>query len=457
MSQKAADIPARMIWIYRLLYLPALLVGLPYYLLRMWRRGGYRKDFQHRFGRFHHLAPKEANSQRVWLQAVSVGEVLAVGPLIDALQTDPSIEIVLTTTTSTGYREARKRYQHKVLSIGIFPLDFWLFTRSAWARIQPDCIILTESELWPEHLHQAKRRKVPCYLVNARISDRSFERYQKIPKLAARLLSKFTGIYTASELDRARVIQLGASATKTFSFGSVKFDVAVEPCLSPSAKSALREELGFVSAAAGECPIVLLGSSTWPGEERALIQAQAKLTTQGIDCRLLLVPRHAERAGEILAELLQQPLHWHQRSTGAQALPGTHIYLADTTGELTQLSQIAEIAFIGKSLPPHHGGQTPIEAASLGLPILMGPNMNNFKDVSQSLVHSGAARKVAHAEELEQAILALIKDPAARAAMTQAGRSWHADNRGSSQRIATAILAAQVSMSLERAADRAGS
>ena len=429
-----------MIWIYRLLYLPALLVMLPYYLLRMWRRGGYAKDFQHRFGRFPQLAKPSAGKRRVWLQAVSVGEVFAIGPLIEALQAEGSIEIVLTTTTSTGYTEARKRYQDKVLGIGIFPLDFWLCARTAWGRIQPDLIILTESELWPEHLHQAKRRGIPTYLVNARISDRSFERYQKVPKLATRLLNKFEAIFAASELDRSRVVSLGAAPTKVFSFGSIKFDVSVEPVLDAPAQKALLQQLGFASPE-GKAPLVLLGSSTWPGEESALIRAQAALIAAGIDCRLLLVPRHAERAEEIVAELTNQALSWHQRSQQVQAKPGTRIYLADTTGELTRLSQVADIAFIGKSLPPHYAGQTPIEAASLGLPILMGPKMSNFKDVSKSLIRSGAAQRVDDAEALTHAILELSAAPETRNTMAQAGRTWHAANRGSSQRIASAIKA----------------
>ena len=183
-----------MIWFYRLIYLPGLLIALPYYIIRMWRRGGYAKSFQHRFGQFHRLEPVAAGKKRIWLQAVSVGEVLAVGPLIDALQKDTNIEIVLTTTTSTGYSEARKRYTGTVKSIGIFPLDFWLFSLTTWNRIQPSAVILTESELWPEHLHQARKRKIPAHLINARISDSSFRRYQLVPTLTRRLLKKFRGI-----------------------------------------------------------------------------------------------------------------------------------------------------------------------------------------------------------------------------------------------------------------------
>jgi len=428
-----------MIWFYRLLYFPALLIALPYYLLRMWRRGGYRKSFQHRFGRFHRLQPLAAGKQRIWLQAVSVGEVLAIGPLIEALQQDANVEIVLTTTTSTGYAEARKRYAQTVLAIGIFPLDFWLFSRAAWKRIRPSAVILTESELWPEHLHQARQRKVPAYLVNARISDTSFARYQQVPSLARRMLKKFRTVYAASDLDRSRLIELGCPPERINATGSIKFDVSVGERLSEKERQALRCSLGFGNRQ-GAAPFILLGSSTWPGEEAALLAVQAAAIRCGIDCRLLLVPRHAERAPQLLQLLKTQDLSWHQRSTGATALSDLSIHLADTTGELTQLTQAADLAFIGKSLPPNKGGQTPIEAAGLGVPILMGSNMSNFKDLAKSLIRVGAAQRIADAQALQSAVLQLAQDDALRSRMQVAGPEWHQANRGSSQRIAEQIL-----------------
>jgi 3-deoxy-D-manno-octulosonic-acid transferase len=427
-----------MIWFYRLLYLPGLLIALPYYMLRMWRRGGYGKSLEHRFGRFHHLEPVAEGKKRIWLQAVSVGEVLAIGPLIDALQKDPKIEMVLTTTTSTGYAEARKRYADIVLRIGIFPLDFWLFNRTAWKRIQPSAVILTESELWPEHLHQARKRKVPAYLVNARISDSSFGRYQQVPTLAKRMLKKFRVIYAASELDRSRLIELGCPQKRIYSTGSIKFDVPIGERLSEDKRQALRSSLGFSNEHGA--PFILLGSSTWPGEEAALLEVQRTAINSGIDCRLLLVPRHAERAPELLQRLKAQDLTWHQRSKGEKSPSDLRIHLADTTGELARLSQAADLVFIGKSLSPNEGGQTPIEAAGLGVPILMGPNMSNFKDLAKSLINAGAAQKVCTRDELTQAALRLARDEAQRVHMQRAGLDWHQGNRGSSQRIAEHIL-----------------
>lgn len=424
-----------MIWLYRLLFLPALALALPYYLFRMWRRGGYEKGFGHRFGLIEKLDAPPRGTTRVWLQAVSVGEVLAVGPLIRRLNENPAIEIVLTTTTSTGYAEALRKYSEELKYIGIFPLDFWLFNRCAWRRIQPGAILLMESELWPEHLHRAHLSNIPAFLINARLSDRSYRRYASVRKIAAGLLRNFSMIYAASSADRARFLNLGCSPEQVRHSGSIKFDVSVDALVSEPERKELRRSLGFYPSSGRE-PFVVVGASTWPGEEAALMDAQGELRDRGIDCRLLIVPRHAERGGALVQLLEKAGRSWHQRSKKKNAVEGTEIYLADTTGELTHLLQTADIAFIGKSLPPNDGGQTPIEAAGLGIPCLLGPNMSNFKEVTKSLVESNAAQIVHNGEELKDAIQQLYQDQGQRENMKNNCRQWHAANRGSSHRIA---------------------
>ena len=275
-------------------------------------------------------------------------------------------------------------------------------------------------------------------MINARISDTSFRRYQQVPILARRLLKKFRGIYAASELDHARLLQLGCPEEHIHSTGSIKFDVAIGERCTEEARNALKEDLGF--RARDKKVFILLGSSTWAGEESALLEAQRAVIATGIDCRLLLVPRHVERAPEVLKLLKAQDLPWYQRSTGDIVPENLAIHLADTTGELAHLSQTADLAFIGKSLAPNEGGQTPIEAAGLGVPVLMGSKMNNFKDVAKSLIRAGAAMTVEHADELRSEVLKLAKDQSSRVNMQQAGLEWHKRNSGSSQRIAEQIL-----------------
>jgi 3-deoxy-D-manno-octulosonic-acid transferase len=257
----------------------------------------------------------------------------------------------------------------------------------------------------------------------------------RVKYLAARLFAQLDHIYTSSERDQQRILELGGDALRVTCAGNVKFDAACPKELSAGARMELRKELGFENEAA----FVLLGSSTWPGEETALLEAQAALRASGVDCRLLLVPRHAERGRSVAKELGVQSLTWHQRSIKRQAPTGNLIYLADTTGELSRLSQVADLVFIGKSLAPNEGGQNPIEVAALGLPMLFGPRMSNFKDVAQALKGCGAARLIHDAAGLREAVLELAGDPAARLAMGAAGRTWHARNGGSSERIAEGI------------------
>lgn len=426
-----------MIWLYRLLYLPGLLIALPYYLFRMMRRGGYAKSFHHRFGFFPKLRPSADGKIRIWLQAVSVGEILAIQTLLLKLQEKEKFEIVLTTTTSTAYKEAIKLYSESITSIGIFPLDFLPFNYLAWKKIRPHVIVMAESELWPEHLQRAKISNTPAYLINARISDRSFRLYKIFPSFSQGILNNFRAIYAASYLDQDRLLTLGCSNNKIYMTGNIKLDVSFREPITSTEMWSLRESLGF----GGNSAFVLLGSSTWPGEEIALLDAQRAAIEQGTDCRLLLVPRHAERRYEIIKLLKSQKLSWFQRSKQQVPDYNLSIHLADTTGELSYLTQAADLAFIGKSLAPNLGGQTPIEAASIGIPTLMGPNMNNFREIAESIKKMGAGKFVSDPKELTRSVIYLSKNKAKLDEMRSAAISWHKSNLGSSSRTAKHLIA----------------
>lgn len=421
-----------MLWLYRLLFLPVLAVLSPYYLLRMRRRGGYAHRFGERFGRVPELPPPPPGVRRLWVQAVSVGEILAVGPLLEAWARDPSIEVVLTTTTSTGMALAEERYARWTRARAYFPIDAWPCSRRAWSRIRPDLAVLVEGELWPEHLAQARRRGVPVVCLNARMSDRSFRRLRRLRPVVRPLLGGLVRVLAGSGVDAARFRDIGVPAAAVRTTGNLKFDVAF-PLLSVEERARLSASLGFP-----EDEPVLLGSSTWPGEEEALVRAFAGLRRSGARARLLLVPRHAERRQEVIEVLAASGLSYHVRSRGP-APGGMDIALADTTGELRALTQLAEVVFIGKSLPPHHEGQTPIEAASLGKPLLFGPRLSNFRDAAAQLVAAGAARSVASAAELEAAVQTLWQAPEQRLTMAAAARAWHGANRGALARTLTEV------------------
>lgn len=428
-----------MIWIYRLIFLPALLLALPYYLRRMLKRGGYGRGFSQRFGNCPNLPLPAAGVQRIWIQAVSVGEVQAVRPLVESLSQQPNTEIILTTTTSTGYKLALDTLSGRTIHTGLFPLDFHPFSNRTWNRLKPTAAILMEGELWPEHLHQAHQRKCPLFLVNARLSDRSFRRYRKVRRAALHILKRLTHVFAATQQDADRYFALGARPNQVTVTGNLKFDVDISPRLNAEERDALRRELGFSAGDGDNRPLVLLGSSTWPGEENLLIGVLAECRRQGVDCRLLIVPRHAERRGEVVKILENSGFTWHQRSLSPSAPRDVDIHLADTTGELQRLTQAADLAFIGKSLPPNDGGQTPIEAAAIGVPMVYGPAMSNFRQTCRSLEGAGAALACNDAATVAAALLDLVNHPDKQLKMATAAQEWHHRNRGAAQRTLDAI------------------
>ncbi|HKB58378.1 MAG TPA: glycosyltransferase N-terminal domain-containing protein [Lacunisphaera sp.] len=420
-----------MIWIYRILFLPLLLLASPYYLWRMRRRGGYAGSFSQRLGGTDPLPPRAAGAHRIWLQAVSVGEMLAIAPLLEAFQREGRTEVYLTTTTSTGYQLAREKYAALAIGVGYFPLDFLAFSVRAWHRVSPDLCVLMEGERWPEHVHQAKARGVPVISVNARLSDRSFRRSLQFRPLLRPLADGITRVLCSSKRDEQRFKALGVPPERLQTTGNLKLDVHI-PLLAAAEKAQLRRELGLGDG------LVLLGSSTWAGEEVALLTALKSARERGLQVSLLLVPRHAERREELRALLEKSALTFHLRSAGPA--PGlVDVAVGDTTGELRKFTQLADLVFVGKSLAPHEGGQTPVEAAALGKPVVHGPRMTNFREIIRTLTEAGAVRRVETHSELITTVVELLQDPAQREKLAAAAQAWHEVNRGATERTLAVI------------------
>lgn len=420
-----------MIWLYRILFLPVFIVVFPFYLRHMLKRGGYGKDFSHRMGGIPALPPKQKGVPRIWIQAVSVGEIQAVEPIVKRFF-EQKFEVVLTTTTSTAYKILNEKYLPWLTRGGVFPFDFWPFSRRAWNKINPDLVVLMEGELWPEHLTQAQRRKVPVVLLNGRLSDRSFRRYSKYKRFAHWLFKKLDCVLASTPEDAERFAKVGVPVERITMTGSLKFDVSCEPRLDIDALRAVRRSLGFGDRTDTR---VLIGASTWPGEEALMLKVFEMLVKHaGVDWRLLLVPRHAERREEIVKLLEAQPESWLMRSREREAKQPVRIALADTTGELRTLVQASDLAFIGKSLPPNDGGQTPIEAAVFGVPMVYGPNMTNFRPICASLEKAKASVRADDAESVARELFRLAGDADARNALSQASEAWHAANRGAARR-----------------------
>jgi len=423
------------IWIYRLIFIPIVLLASPKLLLKMKRRGGYQEAFASRFGFGWKLDKKDPDKRRIWIQAVSLGEMLAIEGLLKALAKDDRIEIVLTTTTSTGFAEAKKRYLDICYAIKYFPTDFWLISRAVWRRVEPDLAVCVETELWPEHLRQAKKRNVPVVVVNGRLSNRSFKRSKSIAPLFKNELNSIRMILAGSDQDRARFVELGVDSNRVKSIGNMKTDIDIQPLLDGVERASLKNELGF------GIRFVLLGSSTWPGEEEMLVKAFRKLRGRMAESSLLIVPRHAERRGEIRSVLADSASDFktHFRSEG-ESPNDLDILVADTHGELRLFTQIADLAFVGKSLPPHTEGQTPIECGLLAIPTVMGPGMHNFPGVADQLRECGAAEGVKDEAEAIDRLVELALDESTRLKMQAGSRGWARENRGSIDRTVNELV-----------------
>ena len=261
----------------------------------MIRRGGYGFKLHYRFGFFPRLDPKKKGIKRIWIQAVSVGELSSISKVLETLLEDSNIEVVLTGTTSTGLLMASKKYHNRVLAHGPFPLDWWICSRLAWLRIKPDLIISVDSELWPEHFYQSSLRGVPVLIINARLSDRTYKRISGSFLAQKLLLPSGLEVLTTSERQHNRWTEIGIRKEHLEIVGNLKVDAVITLPNCSLSQSQLRTEFGF-----SEKSLVIAGISTWPGEEELLVETLKEIRREQIDARLLLIPRHAERRKELL-------------------------------------------------------------------------------------------------------------------------------------------------------------
>ena len=389
--------------IYNLLFLPVFALMLPAFLLRMLRRGGYRARMLDRFALYPEglFAPLPDGEAFVWIHAVSVGEVQVAGQLMREWRAkEPNVRFCFSTTSSTGWKMAEREVTERDVLI-YNPLDFPTFVKAALATIRPRAIVLTESEIWPNFIRRAKKEGIPVFLVNARVSDRSAPRYKAARFLFRDVFSCMTKIYAQSELDRSRLEAAGASASSIQVTGSFKFDVARR-------NEAKEKELREWIEESGEFQKgnrILLGGSTWPGEDEALLRILPQLER----VTLVIAPRHFEKADAVEANILAAGFSSYRRSRGTKIEPsvpsrGT-VFLADTTGELMGLYGIADAVFVGKSLAAH-GSQNMIEPCLCGKPTVVGPYTENFRPVMSDLLEQEGILQV----ESEEALASLIAE-----------------------------------------------
>lgn len=393
--------------LYNMLFAVAYAVMLPCFLLRMKRRGGYRARMGDRFGRYPPgILAALSHGPRIWIHAVSVGEVQVAGQLMRAMrERDPSVRFVFSTTSSTGWRQAEGQVGPEDVLI-YNPLDFAGCVRRALDAARPMAIVLTESEIWPNFIRAAKRRGISLYIVNARVSDRSAPRYRRLRWFFGEVLRAFSKIYAQSDLDAGRLVAAGADPAAVEVTGSFKFDVA---CRNPAKEAELREWIG-----PGE---ILLGGSTWPGEDSVLLGIYRALLESHPAAKLVIAPRHFEKADAVEANIRAAGFDCVRRSRGESAAgAGRAVFLCDTTGEMMGLFGICTVAFVGKSLCAH-GSQNMIEPCLCGKPTLVGPYTENFRPVMSDLLALEAIVQVHGEDELKGEVLRLFGDAGARAAL----------------------------------------
>ena len=425
--------------LYNILFTVFFVLSSPYYFYRMQRRGNWERGFRQRFGRYDSKFKQAiTNRHTLWMHAVSVGEVNVCTQLIRALEPRlPNMKIVVSTTTTTGMAELQRKLPKHISAI-YYPLDLRWCVRRSLSAIHPQAIVLVEAEIWPNFIWRARTLGTPMFLVNARLSERSFPRYLRFGWLFRKLFASFAGVGAQNEADAAKLRALGCRPEAIRVVGSLKYDAAKLEERRLLNVPGLLAQLGVAPGV----PILVAGS-THAGEEALLAQAFLRLQARFPNLFLILVPRHFERSREVGRELdaLKLPfVYRNEISISTQHPAGSvHCLLVNTTGELKHFYEHATVIFVGKSLTAQ-GGQNPIEPGALGKAMVFGPNMQNFAEVAGNFVSHGGARQVNNSAELEQALEELLANESLRDQMGRKALEVVHENLGAIERTVDMIV-----------------
>jgi 3-deoxy-D-manno-octulosonic-acid transferase len=406
-------------------------------LLLAWRRRRGKEDPLRARERTGASAVRRPNGPLAWVHGASVGEGIALLPLIVRLRARGFL-VLLTTGTVTSARVLGSRLPDGVLH-QYAPLDAPRFARRFLEHWRPDIALIAESELWPNILREAHARGVPLVLVNARMSQRSYGRWKRLPGAIRALLAPLDLCLAQSGVDASRLIDLGAARVHVA--GNLKYDVPALP--------AEPGELARLRAVIGSRP-VWLAASTHEGEERIVAAIHRGLQRRFPDLVTIVAPRHAERGPDVERTAAEMGVDVVLRSRGEPLAPaGAQFYIADTMGELGLFYRLASVVFVGKSLAGG-GGQNPIEPAKLGAAILHGPDVSNFTEVYAEFARRGGARQVNDLEDLARALAQLLSDPRHTREMARAAGESVEALGGAGDKIMQAIEPYVLQLQLER-------
>ena len=431
--------------LYSLVFTLGFTAALPYFLFQALLHRKYLSSFWQRFG----VLPEAISlSQKggIWIHAVSVGEVMAVLPLIQAVQARwPTRRLVVSTATLTGQTLARKKFAGDI-GVFYFPLD-WRFTaRKSLDTIQPSLVLIAETEIWPNFLLECGARSIPVLLVNGRLSDRSVGRYRRIKPFMRRVLKNISFCCMQTELDRDRLLSLGADPGKVEVAGNLKYEIAAPGSIEGKTE-AYRQLLGLSPRR-----FVVVAGSTMRDEEPLVLAGFETLRTACSEALLVIAPRHPERFREVEKLLLDRSIAYVKRSDLNAATNGAcqerQVVLLDSMGELATLYALASVVFIGGSLVPT-GGHNILEPALFRKPVLFGPSMSNFREMSQYFLQRQAAIQVNDAAELGSELVRMFRDAEFRERTGERGHAILMANRGATQRIVDRMESVEMRRNVE--------
>ena len=407
----------------RHLYTFFLYLLTPFIVLRLywksWRLPAYRKRISERFS----FGRQTLSPVDIWIHAVSLGEVVAATPLIDAFLAK-QWRVLVTTMTPTGSQQVIKRFGQQVVHQYV-PYDLPWALRRFFRKMNPRLGLIMETELWPNIIYQAHRMKIPLLLANARLSDRAFIRYEKVSFMFNPILNQFTAIFAQSDEDAKRFIALGAAENKVEVLGNMKFDVQLQAITSVVNKE-LKEKWGSART-------VVIAASTHDDEEKQLLTRLGRLKAGIPNVLLLFAPRHPERFQEVYKMSVALGFNAGLRSQPATIDTNTEVVVIDSLGELLNFYQVSDYAFVGGSLVSI-GGHNVLEPIAVDVPVFCGPYMNNSKEICRDLKVAGAIMMVENADEFITSLLAMYLDDSQRQLQIKNASVVLSANRGSVMR-----------------------
>jgi len=415
---------------YSLLTLLAFVLASPYFLYQAIRYKKYVGSLRERLG-YLPISFNPDGDHSIWIHAVSVGEALTARALAADLQARyPRLRLFVSTTTIAGQQVAKSSLRG-VDGVFYFPFDWTFIVRRTLNLVKPRLFIMMETEIWPNLLRECRRRHVHTVLINGRISSRSYPRYRFVRPFFRHVLADIDRCCMQSDESARRLVDLGADPARVSVTGSLKFDSLELPAPALHGKPRNRV-LRFFRIAPNRT--VIVAGSTMRGEEAGVLRALARLKATTPTALAIVAPRQPERFGEVERLARDAGFAVVRRSVlPIDAEPRADVVVLDSIGELAQLYQVATAVFVGGSLVDH-GGHNILEPAIFGKPIVFGPHMQNFKEIAETFVAHDAAVRVTSDRELEETMLALVRDPVRRAGLGAAARALVEANRGAKEK-----------------------